>query len=362
MDLRVQDRSQRAAHGGRLSEHFEFETADGSQIFVSYATPRVPVSDDLNVSLFVRANRGGVQLFARVVLPADIDPDTKAPSFVMVPGTVFDQVDRWQKLEVVHMTPTIERLARVLRASSRRPVPLEGAYVEKVVVNLMGGPGPSEVFLDDLEISPVPKEELMAWSKAVASANSAVGAKAGGVAGKGVGAARGRIRLDRNLLEKRGDDGRWLPWLPTAIDAPGANVAKLRQAGYDIIFDDENSDPERLRQAARRGVMIMKRLSGGNESDSARRIVEEMTAYPLRESVAFWEIGEHLGRQRGLKSRAEELARIRDALAAIRGMNDDTSRLVTATVDGELRYMPARYGFGHFGDRAQDVGRDAKLE
>src|SRR5271156_1793274 len=93
IDLRVQDRSQRAAHGGRLSEHFQFETAAGSQFFVSYSTPRAPVDDDLSVSLFVRANRGGVQIFARVVLPSDIDPETKAPSFVMVPGTIFDQVD-----------------------------------------------------------------------------------------------------------------------------------------------------------------------------------------------------------------------------------------------------------------------------
>ena len=336
IDLRAQDRSQRAAHGGRLSEHFEFETADGSQFFVSYATPRVPVNDELSVSLFVRANRGGVQLFARVVLPSDIDPESKAPSFVMVPGTVFDQVDRWQKLEVVHMAPSIERLARVLRASSRRPVRLDGAYVEKVIVNLLGAPGPSEVFLDDLEISPVPQEELAAWSKSLSSGKSAVVAKGTGMAGKAAGAAQGRIRLDRNLLEKRGNDGRWSAWLPTAIDAPGANIVKLRQAGYDIIFDDEKSDPERLRQAVDRGVLLMKRLSGEGSSESPSRIVDQMTAYPLRQSVAFWQIGAHLGRQRELKSRVEELSRFRDTLAAIRGMNDDASRLVTATVDGEL--------------------------
>jgi hypothetical protein len=336
IDLRVQDRSQRAAHGGRLSEHFEFETADGSQFFVSCATPRVPVNDELSVSLFVRANRGGVQLFARVVLPLDIDPETKAPSFVMVPGTVFDQVDRWQKLEVVHMAPSIERLARVLRASSRRPVRLDGAYVEKVVVNLLAAPGQSEVFLDDLQISPVPQEELTAWSKSLASGKSAAVNKAGGVAGKRAGTAQGRIRLDRNLLEKRGDDGRWSPWLPTAIDAPGANILRLRQAGFDILVDGDQSDPERLRPAVDREVLLMKRLSGGTSSDSPSRIVDQMAAYPLRQSVAFWQIGEHLGRQRELKARAEELSRFRDTLAAIRGKNDDASRLVTATVDGEL--------------------------
>ena len=56
--LQAHDRSERAAHGGRLSEHFQFESTSGNQFFVSYATPRVPVSDDLSVSVFVRANRG----------------------------------------------------------------------------------------------------------------------------------------------------------------------------------------------------------------------------------------------------------------------------------------------------------------
>ena len=40
--LLAQERSQRAAHGGRLSEQFQFEAGPGSQFFVSYATPRVP--------------------------------------------------------------------------------------------------------------------------------------------------------------------------------------------------------------------------------------------------------------------------------------------------------------------------------
>jgi hypothetical protein len=87
--LLEQDRSQRAAHGGRLSEHFHFEAGPGSQFFVSYPTPKVPVSDDLKVGLFVRSDRAGIRIYARIVLPADVDPDTKAPSYVLVPGTIF---------------------------------------------------------------------------------------------------------------------------------------------------------------------------------------------------------------------------------------------------------------------------------
>jgi len=336
VNLLAHDRSQRAAHGGQLSEHFQFESPNGSQFFVSYATPRVAVTDDTSASVFVRANRGGVQLFGRIVLPADIDPETKAPSFLLVPGTISDQSDRWQKLELVHMMPTIERLARVLRVSSRRPVRLDGAYLERLVVNLLGSPGQSEVFLDDLEISPVPKEILADWSKSAARGESAAGTPAGTRAAKGATSAQARIRLERNLLEKRGKDNRYLPWLPTAIDAPGASVVKQLEAGFDVLVDHADSDPERFRPVANRGVLLMKRLEGATSSGGPRRVLEQINTYPLRQAVAFWHIGDRLGRQREVNAREEELTRLRDALAAIRGQEDDSSHVVTATVEGEL--------------------------
>jgi hypothetical protein len=335
--LQVQDRSERAAHGGRLSEHFQFETTSGNQFFVSYATPRVPVSDDLSVSVFVRANRGGVRIYGRVVLPADIDPETKAPSFLMVPGTIFDEPDRWQKLELVHILPAMERLARVLRASSRRPVSLDGAYVEQVVLNLLDSPGQSEVFVDDLEISPVPEEVLAAWSTAQTSRDSRAGGTAGALAAKRPGLDPGRVRMVRlGLLEKRGSQRRFFPWFPSAIDAPGANPVDLRLAGFDVLVDDGRMDPKRLKSLADGGVLLMKRLTGATTSEGPRRLLDQMNAYPLRQSVAFWHIGEKLGRQREIKSREEELARFRESLTAIRGLDDDVSHLVTANVEGEL--------------------------
>jgi hypothetical protein len=334
--LQAHDRSVRAAHSGRLSEHYQFESANGNQFYVSYATPRIPVNDDLALSVFVRANRGGVQLFARVVLPEDIDPGTRAPSFVMVPGTIFDQADRWQKLEIVHMLPTIERLARVLRASSRRMVRLDGAYVERIVVNLMNSPGQSEVFLDDLEISPVPEELLAARSNSGSTAKVTPSDKGRALAANGSARVNGRFRLERNLLEKRGSQGRFVPWFPTAIDAPGANVLELRRMGHDIIFDGEDSDPKRLKPLADDGVMIIKRVNGATSTEGTFRMLEQMNNYPLRSDVAFWHIGDHLGRKREISARAAELARFREVLGSVRELDDTVSHLVTATVEGDF--------------------------
>jgi hypothetical protein len=333
--LLAQERSERAAHDGRLSERFQFESAPGSQFFVSYATPKVPVSDDLNVSLYVRSDRAGVQLFGRVVLPSDVDPETRAPSFVLVPGTIFDAPERWQRLELAHMIPAIEQRARVLRVLTRRPVRLDGAYLERVVVNLLGGPGSAEVFLDQLEIEPVPRDLLAAWSKAHEPRKAGVDAK-GGPEPKRKAIANGTIRLDRNLLEKKRDDGRWYPWLPTAIDAPGANPRELRLRGFKIIVDSLKSDPERLRAAIAMGALLMTRVGGGAAADDPQRLIEDVMNYPLRKDVAFWHVGDHLGRLRSSQRRAAELARIREILTALRGLDDDESHLTMGNVDGEV--------------------------
>ncbi len=213
---------------------------------MSYATPKIPVSDDLKIGLYVRSDRAGVRIHARIVLPADVDPETKAPSYVLVAGTIFDQVDRWQKLELVQMMPAIERQARVLRVSTRRPVKLDGAYLERVVVNLLGGPGESQVFLDDLEIEPVPKSVLAGDAKAGEPGRTA------GAADKrarppptrsGKRSTRGPVRLERNLLEKRGRDGVYRPWFPTAIDAAGAKRRQSARRGLRRLdrFDEDRS-------------------------------------------------------------------------------------------------------------------------
>ncbi len=318
------DRSQRAAHGGRLSEHFHFESGPGSHYFVSYGTPKIPVSDDLRIGLYVRSDRPGVRIHAKVILPADVDPDTGAPSYVLVPGTAFDQVDRWQKLELVRMMLPIERQARVLRVSTRRPVKLDGAYVERVVVNLLGGPGETEVFLDDLEIDPVPQALLENPAK------TAKGEKTAGSASKvrrttdpgRKATAQAAIRLERNLLEKRGRDGNFHPWFPTAVDAPGANAGALRDLGFDVVSDSLSGNPEKLRAAVSRGALIMARLSGATEADAPQRILEAINSYPLRDSVAFWQLGNHLGKQRPIAVREEELANLREAISTLHNLEE----------------------------------------
>ncbi|MDG3005137.1 hypothetical protein [Paludisphaera mucosa] len=339
------DRSDRAAHDGRQSERFQFEAEPGSQFFVSYPIPNVPVNDALEAVVNVRANRAGMQVFVRVVLPKDVDPESRAPSFVLVPGTVFDRVDRWQRLEVTHMPPSVERQARVLRASSKRPVSLEGAYVDCVVVNLMGGQGGAEVFLDDLSVGPVPAELAASWTppdaatkpEAPPAAPAADPAPAPPTVADATTRARyDRIRLDRNRLRRLGDDQRLHDWFPTAVEAPGADVTELRRYGFDVLVDGPDADEARLKEAVERGFTLMTRLSRAKAGDGIEDQLGEVRDFPFAAATAFWMVGEDLGRNRERKVREEELDRTRKLIHAIHALPPTSSRLTIGQVRGEL--------------------------
>ena len=144
------------------------------------------------------------------------------------------------------------------------------------------------------------------------------------------------VHLERNLLEKRGPDGRYHPWFPTAIEAPGAAAAGLRDLGFKVVIDSMRGDPAALRPAIERGALIMARLSGATAPDAPDRILEQMNSYPLRDSVAFWHLGSQLGRHRVIGARQEELTNVRAAISAVRNLDEPDSSLTLAGVDGEL--------------------------
>ena len=295
--LYAHERTNRAAHEGQLSEGFQFEAGIGGGLYFSYRLPNIPVSDELKVNLYVRSNRSGAQLLGRVVLPDDVDPDNRAPSYVMVPGTIFESSDRWQRLELADMLPAVELQAKVLRASTRRPVSLKGAYLERLVMNLYEGEGETDVFLDELSVGPIP-----------ASVKPPRGRRRGRAVGpddrrpapgdtEPVEAVppglNTRIRLERNRLTKDG-----YPWFFTAVRAPDADTYRLRKVGCDVLVTPKDVGEATIQAAIRNGMLLIPELTGPNDRSmlDADALLAEASNFPGRDAVAFWSMGENLGR------------------------------------------------------------------
>lgn len=334
VNLLAHERSRRAAHKGVTSERFHFVSGIGGAFYYSYPLPKLVVTDPLRAELFVRSNRAGIRIYGRVVLPKDRDPETGQPSFVMVAGSAYENADRWQRLVLTNLRPSIERQARVLRATTRRPVSLEGAYLERLVINLFGGIGETEVFLDDLLIAPVTTQDVEVHAQpqpAPVQPERPTPAAAG--------ADAPMVKFDGpNKLVRKGRDGRYYDWVFTAIDAPDADVVELRRHGFDVLSDRADADPHRLAEAVRRGFFLMPRLDGTSEGHpiDADRMIATAQRFPYRDAVAFWNLGEGLGRATDPDARGEELERIRAVNSGLRRHPPGVSELTTACVEGGL--------------------------
>ncbi len=339
--LRDHDRTDRAAREGRYSERFRFQAGLGSALYYSYAVPRTPVVEDLKATLYVRANRPGVQLFGRVILPADTDPETGRPTSILVPGTSYDAANRWQRIELSDLPVAIERQARVLRLGTGRPISLEGAYLERLVVNLYGGPGESEVFLDELRLSPVvdatparPAPEDSKPEPAASDANAP--------------STKARIQLGGNYLTKDGYD-----WFPQIVSAPGADLETLRRVGFDVLALEPGARQDVIGEAVRLGFLLMPALGTGHDVDveaTGARLAND----PFRDAVAFWNLGSALGASADPRLRQEELERIRRLIRSVHEQPEGSPRIATATVAGWFE----KYAL--FGQNLDLVGVEAR--
>ncbi|HEY2159599.1 MAG TPA: hypothetical protein VGH33_28505, partial [Isosphaeraceae bacterium] len=318
---------------GELAERFQFEAGPGGDgFYVSYALPKVTLTDETKVSLQVRSDRPGAQLLARVILPGDVDPETGKPSYVMVAGSTVQAADHWQRLELRDLPKAVEGQARVLRASTKRKVNIDGAYLDRLVVNLYAGPGPTEVYLDALRVEPVAPKEAEAFAKAVRARDSGEMPPLPAATGGDAPEARPgpAIAMHRNLLTRQGH-----PWLPTIIRAPWADPIKLRRAGFDVSAIPADAEPAAIKAAAATGLALMPEIDPGRDGsglapEKIRRLVEQ---FPARDSVAFWSLGRGLGATISLEARKRERQQVADAAHALREMKD-VSPLSTGEVVG----------------------------
>ena len=74
------------------------------------------------------------------------------PLTTNVYGTAYTTVRRWQQLQIVNLPWMVERQARILRSQLAMNVDDHEAYVSRVLLNIYGGPGVTNVWTDDLEV------------------------------------------------------------------------------------------------------------------------------------------------------------------------------------------------------------------
>ncbi len=143
------------ARQGSGSERLTIAAPSGESMHFICPVGRVPVLDELESRLWVKANRGGVTLAARVVLPRSVDSKTGAARTALVTGEQCESAGRWQQLRLSGVPSLLAAQARVMRAAHVEAVDTHEAYVDAIVLVVPGGSGNTVVWTDALEVDGV---------------------------------------------------------------------------------------------------------------------------------------------------------------------------------------------------------------
>jgi hypothetical protein len=295
-DETIHTMSDQVAHQDQRSEYIQINAKQGTHVYYYYPTARAPIAEDLTAALWIKSNRSGIQLLARLVLPKEADPGSREDRLVvLLRGDTYKTVGAWKQLEIGRPMKLIKEQQQLMQAQLQRPVNFEGAYIDKLILNVYGGPGVTDVWIDELEIGPVfdtlaPKTSAPPAGVPDKSTEPA--------AGKPVGFNGSNLEIDDKRFFFRG--------MRHTSTAPGS-LAALRNAGINTLFVDFPWDNEVLKQAIDLGFWLVPTLPvTGDDARfvSAEGLSREVRNFPYPDNVLFWNLGTALAfEQTGLVDR-----------------------------------------------------------
>ncbi len=272
-----------------------------------------------------------------MVLPRSRDPRTGGPLTALLAGSGYTQAGAWQQLRVDNLPQTLERQLRVLRSQFGPNVDGRESYVDQIVMNIYGGPGVTDVLIDDLELQGAVGGAAVAMASEPPNGRPITRPASLERAGLGVGPGGGvesgsprdgappsrmpEISLRGALLSVENK-----PFFPRVIAYQGEPLARLRSLGFNTVRFAQPPTPDQLGEAARIGLWIVC-------PPPAAVLATEGDARPPRisteyDAVLAWELGAGLT--------AADLDRMRRTTKLLRAA-DPRDRPIVGGVETELR-------------------------
>lgn len=276
----AQRRDYQEFRAGQASEQLSLVANQGTYAYLVHPIPQARVLAEWTAGLWLKADRTGLQLLARVVLPRSRDPQTGAPLTVLLRGDVYDRPGLWQQLTIQQVEQVLERQVRVLRSQVGPDVDPREAYADLLVVNAYGGSGVTNLWIDELQsLNHIAPTRLAARSSeavgGVASDSQPPEAAWPPAPGSDIAHLNGSILL----VEGR-------PFFPRAIEHNGESFAWLQGLGFNTLRLPSAPTVVQLREAASLGLWLI--APPPNDG--------QITADHAR--VIAWDLGYRLGSER----------------------------------------------------------------
>jgi hypothetical protein len=275
--------SEEHAHGGQRSEFIHIEAETGTFVHYQYDPGQAPIREDLTASVWVRGNRPGVQLLARLVLPKEHHAErSDEPLTVLLRGDVYQRTSRWERLELRRPTKLLTEQQQLLRAQLNRDIDVSDAFIDRLILNLYAGPGETQVWIDDLEIGPLAKASPFRTTsrplnREAVAPDRQQPRRAGMV----------QIKDERLIVNDR-------RFFIRGIRHSDTPLKTLRDAGFNTLWIDDNTPPERIEEAINEGFWIvpsLPTLDDEGSRTSGENVARTVSRMAAQDAVLFWDLG-----------------------------------------------------------------------
>ncbi len=254
-DEKKHEISTATSHGGNKSEHISLEVKPGNFIYYTFPLGNAPLGEEFSGSVWVKANRPGIQLMARVVLPREADPSTpggKITTFLR--GDKLNRAGEWRRLDLGKPMFLLKQQQALLQAQLKRSVDVTEAYVDALMLNVYGGPGPTDVWIDDVEAGPViPESKFKTVPRVAGETVPTPGVSIAGPARRGSSLEFTGTQF-RDPKSKKGTIFRFVQWQDTPIDI-------WKQAGFNAVSFHPRVSANELKLASEQGLYVIPHLS-----------------------------------------------------------------------------------------------------
>ncbi|MFL5341462.1 MAG: hypothetical protein ACJ8F7_15055 [Gemmataceae bacterium] len=236
------------SHNGPTSETITINAEIGPAnaapfVHYVYPTPQAPVTPQLQCSLWVRAKQAGIQVRARLVLPRVENRQRPGEMYTTyLDGGFYNYIDNWQKMEFTNFPKLLADKQQALRIELGQEVDLSGAFVDQIVLNLYTGPGRTQVWVDDLEIGPLPEDRAQSKPQAAVTPGSTRPRPHRG----------GLVEINRDQLMV--DGRRFLPRMIRHSDTP---LEALQLAGINTVVLEADASAATIDEAVRREFYLV---------------------------------------------------------------------------------------------------------
>ncbi|MCS7305162.1 MAG: hypothetical protein NZ602_08670 [Thermoguttaceae bacterium] len=271
-------RVQGQAHVGQGCERVRLVAGHGSYVYLAHPIGCARIIDELLISVWVKSDRAGIQLLAQVVLPRSVQPRTGEQLTTLIRGTTYTQVGRWEQLRLENLPQQLARQVRILRSQYGPQVDEREAYVSHVLLNIYGGPGVTNLWIDDLDVAGLIETKPSATAPRAISAplfsRPGGGSEAASprIAGAPIGASGPSspvanppssflstagaepwpVRLEGSILQVQGR-----PFFPRILQYQGEALELVQQLGFNVLWLASEPTPELLAKAERLDLWLI---------------------------------------------------------------------------------------------------------